>query len=142
MELALLNLMPVTARVPNIRGLNALSDRMVNELIDALAATAMALTTFSLEDRQALLNLISLHLENVDTCVRTLFEWSAMRGQTGNVVPGAQPGKEPEEAYPTIRIISKRQFARYLASMHEIRRQLRAWEKRTTELAEQQKSQS
>ena len=130
-ELAYLNLVPMSARMPAIPMLKAVSDRMANEFLDALSATALALNTASLRDRLSLLELVELHLQNVDTAVRMLYEWSSMRGQTGQLSKGDQPGTEPENAKPMVRIISKRQYARYLAAMHSIYRQIGAWRKST-----------
>lgn len=126
----------MSARVPNIIMLKRLVERLTDELVDALAATAMALTTESLPDRMQLLELLSLHLQNADTIVRALNEWSSMYGQTGQLGKRDQPGTEPEFAKPQIRLISKRQYARYLKSMHSIYRQLNGWKKKTAESAE------
>lgn len=135
-ELTMLELIPMSSRIPQIVMLRRLADRLTDELVDALAATAMALTTASLRDRLSLLELISLHLQNVDTIVRTMHEWSSMYGQTGQLGKSDQPGTEPEFAKPRIRLISKRQYARYLKSMHNIYRQLNGWKKKTAESAE------
>lgn len=126
----------MSARIPQIAMLKRLADRLTDEFVDALAATAMALTTASLGDRATLLDLIALHLQNVDTIVRTMHEWSSMYGQTGQIGKRDQPGTEPEFAKPQTRLISKRQYARYLKSMHNIYRQLNGWKKKTAESAE------
>lgn len=126
----------MSARIPQIAMLKRLADRLTDEFVDALAATAMALTTASLGDRATLLDLIALHLQNVDTIVRTMHEWSSMYGQTGQIGKRDQPGTEPEFAKPQTRLISKRQYARYLKSMHSIYRQLNGWKKKTAESAE------
>lgn len=134
-ELTLLDLIPMSLRIPQIAMLKRLADRLTDELVDALAATAMALTTVSLGDRASLIELIFLHLQNADTIVRTMHEWSSMYGQTGHIGKRDQPGIEPEFAKPQIRLISKRQYARYLKSMHTIYRQLNGWKKHTAESA-------
>lgn len=135
-ELVMLEMIPISSRIPQLVMLRRLAERLTDEYVDALAATAMALTTVSLGDRAALLELIALHLQNADTIVRTMHEWSSMYGQTGQIGKRDQPGTEPEFAKPQIRLISKRQYARYLKSMHNIYRQLNGWKKRTAESAE------
>ncbi|MGM9767472.1 MAG: hypothetical protein ACI3Z0_03275 [Candidatus Cryptobacteroides sp.] len=88
--------------------------RMTDEFVDALTATAMALKTSSVKDRSDLLDLLSLHIENIDTCVRTMYEWSSIAGQT-------------------VRLVSKRQYAQYLKTLHSVYRQLGGWQKATSE---------
>lgn len=114
-ELLMLGLVPTSARVPrNNPILERLMTRMTDEFVDALTATSMALKSASLQERSDLLDLLSLHIENIDTCVRTMYEWSSTAGQT-------------------VRLVSKKQYAQYLKTLHSVYRQLGGWQKATSE---------
>lgn len=114
-ELLMLGLVPTSARVPrNNSILERLMTRMTDEFVDALTATSMALKSASLQERSDLLDLLSLHIENIDTCVRTMYEWSSTAGQT-------------------VRLVSKKQYAQYLKTLHSVYRQLGGWQKATSE---------
>lgn len=114
-ELLMLGLVPTSARVPrNNPILERLMTRMTDEFVDALTATSMALKSASLQERSDLLDLLSLHIENIDTCVRTMYEWSSTAGQT-------------------VRLVSKKQYAQYLKTLHSVYRQLGGWQRATSE---------
>lgn len=114
-ELLMIDLIPVAARIPrNNPILERISTRMTDEFIDAFTATSMALHTTSIKDRSDLLDLLSLHIENIDACVRTMYEWSSSAGQT-------------------VRLVNHSQYALYLKRLHTIYRQLGGWRKATSE---------
>ena len=113
-ELLMLELIPTSARIPrNNPILERFVTRMTDEFVDALTAIDLALKT-SLQERSDLLDLLSLHIENIDTCVRTMYEWSSTAGQT-------------------VRLVSRKQYAQYLKTMHSVYRQLGGWQKATSE---------
>lgn len=114
-ELLMLGLIPTSARIPrNNPMLERLCTRMTDEFVDALTAIDLALKTSSLQERSDLLDLLSLHIENIDACVRTMYEWSSTAGQT-------------------VRLVSRKQYAQYLKTMHSVYRQLGGWQKATSE---------
>ena len=94
--------------------LERLVTRMTDEFVDALTAIDLALKTSSLQERSDLLDLLSLHIENIDSCVRTMYEWSSTAGQN-------------------VRLVSRKQYAQYLKTLHSIYRQLGGWQKATSE---------
>lgn len=114
-ELLMLELIPTSARIPrNNPMLERLVTRMTDEFVDALTAIDLALKTSSLQERSDLLDLLSLHIENIDSCVRTMYEWSSTAGQN-------------------VRLVSRKQYAQYLKTLHSIYRQLGGWQKATSE---------
>lgn len=99
---------PIGNNIPKDFALRKLGERMLNDLLDALNATALALQTQDLQQRLELINLVKLHITSAQSISKVLVEYSS---------------RDSSKA----RIISQKQRAALLASMTSIGTQLAKW---------------
>lgn len=103
---------PVGNNIPKDFAVRKLGERMQNEMLDALTACALALQTSELSQRLDLINLVRLHITNVQSVSRVLVEYSS---REGNIK----------------RVISQKQRAALLVMMSTIGNQIARWAKST-----------
>lgn len=105
---------PVCNRLPKDLAFRCMGERLVNELTDACTTCALALRTANAKERLDILEVLTIHMTNIKSIVKTWFEWSSKEGQV-------------------IRIVSRGQHIEYLKQMDTIGIQLGAWMRKTAE---------
>ena len=66
---------PIGNALPKDFALRTLGERMINDLLDALNTTALALQTQDLQQRIELINLVKLNITSVQSITKVLVEY-------------------------------------------------------------------
>ena len=109
-------LLTIANKIPGSPALRRLGDRMVDEMMDALTALAIALESREPAEKLECLDLFRLHFRAVKTIMRTLHEYSSR-------MP-ARPDKNGEPARLPV-IVSHRQLATYINLCNSITKQMK-----------------
>ena len=108
----LLWFIPIGNNLPKDFALRTLGERMLNDLVDALNSTALALQTQDVRQRLEIINLVKLNITSASSISKVLVEYSS---------------RDSSKA----RIISQKQRASLLVSLTSINGQLARWENST-----------
>ena len=111
-ENLLLWFIPIGNNLPKDFALRTLGERMLNDLVDALNSTALALQTQDVRQRLEIINLVKLNITSASSISKVLVEYSS---------------RDSSKA----RIISQKQRASLLVSLTSINGQLARWENST-----------
>lgn len=130
-----------TGRIPrHACGLQAVGVRAVNDTLEALSVTELAIQTASADTRMEYIAALIHEMTMVKTCLRELYAYSRKdrtepkMDKGGVVVGGGKTVRVPEVG----RVVSNGQYARILTLFGEIGREVARWREATAARMSQQ----
>lgn len=128
LELLLCDLMAICERIPkHSLGLQVVGSRMVNETMEAMAATEFALNTPGIDQRIAYISAVIHSMTIVKSCCRELYWYSRKEKAELVASHGGElaVSKKPDHG----RVVSNVQYTRLLTTFGQLGREIGAWHK-------------
>lgn len=112
LELLMQWYLPIGVKMPKVEALQNMGNFFQKNLMEAMAACAVALNSYDMAARLEFIDTMIWHLTLCNTAVSQLHVFSAQKGQT-------------------VRVISDVQYANYLEQWDKLKNQIGRWKKKT-----------
>ena len=104
--------LPIGVKMPKVDALLNMGNFFQKNLMEAMAACAVALNSYDMTARLEFIETMIWHLALCNTAVSQLYAYSSQRGQT-------------------VRVVSEVQYANYLEQWDKLKNQIGRWKKKT-----------